>query len=144
MTAFDPSAGQPRRSALRLMLEYRGAEFRLTSRQEVEMVTPPSDPTDEYEGQSGAWLELRDARERVIYRRIIRNPLGSNVEAPSGDPKRPFTNVRVDRPSGALVLVVPDLPDAVTFRLLASVEPDRAHGAELVLQTPLRAQRRKE
>ena len=60
----------------------------------------PSDPIDPYTGRSGFWVELRDDRERVVYRRIIRSPIANEQEAPSGDPSRPFTRVASESDEG--------------------------------------------
>ena len=144
MDAFDPFQPEPRRNALRLTFRYVGTEIRVVSEQRVEMVTPFSDRLDEYEGHSGAWLELRDAHERVIYRRVIRNPIDTYVEAPSGDPNRPFTHVPKDPPEGIFVLVTPDLPEAVSLHLFATVPPNRADAAKEISRVSLRAQRKQE
>ena len=89
---FD-SPPRPNR-ALRLIFSYKGSKATLESRQEIAMTVPPSDRTYEYEQQSGFWFELRDAQDRVLYRRVMRNPMEEELEAPSGDPSRPFTRVR--------------------------------------------------
>ena len=101
------SADRPQ-DAIRLTLEYEGTDVRVISGQRVRMTAPPSDPVDEYEGQAGFWFELRDQDDRVLYRRVVSNPIRSDVEVLSGDPVRPFTHVSLPDPSGTFTLVVPD------------------------------------
>lgn len=101
------SADRPQ-DAIRLTLEYEGIDVRVVSGRRVRMTAPPSDPVDEYEGQTGFWFELRDQDDRVSYRRVVSNPIRSDVEVLSGDPVRPFTHVSRPDPSGTFTLVVPD------------------------------------
>ena len=111
--------------ALRLIFSYKGAKPTLVSRQELEMIVPPSDRTSEYEQHSGFWVEVRDAEERVIYRRVMRNPMEEEREAPSGDPKRPFTRVRPQNPQGVFAVLVPYVDAAEELVLFSS--PGGAH-----------------
>jgi hypothetical protein len=66
------------------------------------MRLPPSEVYD-YERHSGAWFELRDAEGRVLYRRVTPIPIAQDLEAPSGDSKRPFTHVEAEQ-RGTFVL----------------------------------------
>ncbi len=106
--------------ALRLIFSYKGSKPTLESRQEIEMTVPPSDRTYEYEQQSGFWVELRDLDDRVIYRRVMRNPMETEREAPSGDPKRPFTRVSPQNPQGTFAVLVPYVDSAEALVLCAS------------------------
>lgn len=129
-----------RNQALRLSFEYRGDQVRLVSRQRVEMRAPASDRTDEYEGHSGFWVEVRDVENRVIYRRVMHNPIRFEHEAPSGDPEKPFTHVKIEDPDGAFTLVVPDFPEAQVVSLFGS-PPDRpAEPAKQVLRVDFKEQ----
>jgi hypothetical protein len=104
--------------ALRLIFSYKGTKAKLESQHAVEMIVPPSHPMDEDAPQSGFWFEVRDAQERVLYRRSLHDPMQSALEAPSGDPTRPFTRVAARDPEGTFVVLVPALDAAhvVTVR----------------------------
>jgi hypothetical protein len=102
------------------------------------MTTPGSDAVHDYRGQTGSWFELRDADERVLYRRVIHNPLRFDREAPSGDPGRPFTRVPVEQPEGIFVLVVPDLAGAEVLALFATPSPGLGEPAKEIARVPVR------
>jgi hypothetical protein len=115
----DQSSASPRR-ALRLTFAYEGTKVELVSKLAVEMIAPPSDRTDEYEDHAGFWIELRDPDDRLLYRRIMHNPIQTDREAPSGDPDRPFTRVRTDQKQGTFTIIVPDLEQAQDLNLVGS------------------------
>ena len=125
----DPRFDAPQRPnrALRLIFSYNGGQTKLESQHEVEMMALPSDPTGAYEGHSGFWVELRDAEERVVYRRITRNPIEEEHEAPSGDPSRPFTRVRTESDEGTFAVLVPQIESAEALVLCASPTGERLH-----------------
>jgi hypothetical protein len=101
------------------------------------MLTPPSDLTDGYQGQSGFWFELRDANDRVLYRRILHNPIRSHIEAPSGDPARPFMQVRKPQTKGIFELLAPELAGARTLVIFASPPADPGAPASQVARLSL-------
>jgi hypothetical protein len=94
--------------AVRLTFEYDGDKVRLVRRTPLDKVPPPSDPTEGYEGQSGSWLELRDARGRVIHRQVLHHPIKHDVEVFSGDPGHPFVRHMLDKPTGDFDVIVPE------------------------------------
>ena len=71
--------------AVRLLIQYDNHRLTLSSRQGIEMATPPSDPVRGYEGQSGFWYEVRGPKDQVRYRRVIGNPLPTDVEVTTHD-----------------------------------------------------------
>lgn len=123
--------------ALRLIFSYRGNRARLESQQAVEMMVPPSHPTYDHGKQSGFWFEMRDAEDRVLYRRALHNPLQTDLEAPSGDPTRPFTRVPVKDPQGTFVILVPALEAARSVRVCASPSDARTRAAREIVRVPL-------
>ena len=127
-----------RNHALRLIFDYRGMQVGLRSQQQIEMVSPPSDPIDEYEGHSGFWLELRDAKENVLYRQIMHNPIQLELEALSGDPERPFTNVKNDTDEGTFMVVVPAIEEAVVAVLHSSPADDPSAPAKEIARIDLK------
>jgi hypothetical protein len=106
--------------ALRLTFEYEDSNVRLISRQSVEMVVPPSDAIQNYEGQKGFWYELRDEKDHTLYRRVIHNPIKFDVEVFYDDPENPITRREVKQPRGTFFLAIPDLEQAVTLTLHSS------------------------
>ena len=134
-----PSSAQsePNR-ALRLTFSYEGNNVRLVSRQSVEMKIAPSDRTDEYEGHSGFWFELKDANNRTLYRRVMSNPIKTHLEAPSGDPQRPFTHVKADKLKGTFVILAPALEGAATLLIFASPPEAAARSAKEIARIDLK------
>lgn len=128
----------PRR-ALRLIFTYKGAKAKLESQQSVEMIVPPSLATYEDAPQSGFWFELRDAEDRVLYRRAMHDPIPAEMEAPSGDPARPFTRVAVKDPQGTFAILVPALDAAHSVRVCAGPADARARTAREIVRIPLKA-----
>jgi len=135
-TGFQPVGGPSR--TLRLTFEYEGTTVRLLSRQAVEMLAPPSDRTDEYANHAGFWVEVRDAEDRVLYRRILHHPIQWTREAPSGDPQRPFTRVPNDSKRGVFTVLVPDFPNAQHVRLVGSPPGEPARAAEEIMRVDLK------
>jgi hypothetical protein len=97
----------------------------------------PSDPVYDYQGQSGSWFEVRDETGRVLYRRILHDVMPADMEAPSGDPERPFTRVKADR-RGTFVLTMPNLSRAESIVLFASPDDDPRRSAREIGRFDLR------
>jgi hypothetical protein len=106
--ADHPGSGQP--SAWRLTFEYDGDEVRIVGRQRVAMVAPPDDSELLERGHAGYWIEVRTAKNRVLYRQVLHDPLQTDMEVFPADPSQPIERVPVQRPKGVFQVVVPDLP----------------------------------
>lgn len=128
--------------ALRLLIEYDGRKLAVRERQQVEMATPPSDPLRGYDGQSGFWYELRDAKGRVLYRRIVNNPI--RYEAEAHDPETGIRRYPIEKPRGVFAVLVPVLPEADSLVVVSSpLDPGKsAAPAEPLARIPL-GQKRK-
>ena len=121
-------SSERRNYALRLTFAYEGDDLRLVKRQRLEMIAPPPDPTTGYEGQSGFWFELQDVAGRVLYRRVLHQPIQYDVEIYPADPALPLTRRRLDEPRGIFVLLAPDLEQARTLVICGSPrDPEMAH-----------------
>jgi hypothetical protein len=89
-------------------------------------------------GQSGAWVEVRDADDRLLYYRHLHDPIPSSVEVfadESGEPslsRRPTTSDRSE-----FSIVVPDLPDAA--QLIVYLTPVRPAESERSGRRPRKA-----
>ena len=124
MLGDEAGQGGPAK-AIRLTLVQDGNDLKVISRQSVRMRVPASDPTYGFESKSGFWLEVRSAEHDVVYRRSIPDPLDEEIEAPSGDPERPFTRARAPD-ERVFVLLVPDTDDGRELVLCASPRGVRA------------------
>lgn len=135
-------SGRAQSRAVRFTIGYDGPTLRVLDRSTVEMATPPSDPVRGYEGQSGFWYELHDAKGGILYRRIVANPIQFDVEV--HDLETGSRRVPVAKPRGVFVVLVPDLPDADSLVLVSSpLEPEKsAAAAEALVRFPLAPPRR--
>lgn len=114
--------------SIRFTFSYRGANIKLESRQSIKMIAPPSDPLEVRDKRSGFWYELRDKENRVLYRRIIQNPVKYAVEVRSDKKDTPLVWENVKDPAGQFVLLTPELPEAESIVLVSSpFELDRAN-----------------
>ncbi len=112
---------------LRLTFSYEGHNVRLVSRQSVEMIPPSSDPITLEEERSGFWYELQDKQGRVLYRRVVHNPIRFEAEVFSHHPEVPLTRTKIDNPQGMFQLLVPETHEAATLVLFSSpLEPEFA------------------
>ncbi len=115
----DARQGDPTR-AIRLTMVQDGGNLKVLSRQSVRMRVPESDATYGFENKSGFWVELRSAAQECVYRRGIPNPMEDEIEAPSGDPERPFTRAAAPSKGRVFVVLVPDTEEARELVLSAS------------------------
>jgi hypothetical protein len=116
------TVGEPPQSALRLTFAYSGDSIRLVASRAVDMLVPPSDPVDGYQGQTGFWAELRDSTGNVIYRRVMHDPISSYHEVHSL-PGTPPTHTPVRNREGVFEIVVPALPAGATVVLFGTPHP---------------------
>lgn len=124
---IERSGQAPAPRALRLLLEYEGDRITLRERQAVETATPPSDPIRGFEGQSGFWYELHDAKGALLYRRVASNPIQFEVE--SHDPETGFRRHAVEKPRGVVSVLLPDLPEATRLVIVSSPLQPEKHAA---------------
>lgn len=109
--------------ALRIIVTAKGRDVADLKVQRARMIVPPSDTTYGLKAKCGYWFELRDERGKVLYRRILSEPVDS-VEAPSGDPERSLMRATVEDREQVIVLLVPDLERARSLNYCASPHGD--------------------
>jgi hypothetical protein len=112
------------RYAWRVTFEYGGGQVQKISQRRVEMASPPSHAREGYERHVGFWYELRDADDKVVYRRAIHNPIQVHYEvfSPAGSlVRRPIEN-----PGGTFEIVVPELAGAPHLVLYGTPHPSAA------------------
>jgi hypothetical protein len=106
--------------AVRLTFAYDGDNVRLVARQPMTKTPPRSDATEGYEGQSGSWLEIRDAQGRVLHRHILHHPIKHDVEVLSDAPGHPFVRRMLAKPQGSFEVIVPEFDGPHSVRLFHS------------------------
>lgn len=116
--------GEPPPTALRLTFTYSDDSLRLAASRPVNMIVPPSDPVDGYQGQAGFWAELRDSTGKTIYRRIMHDPFPSyhEVHSPSASP----THTPVRNREGAFEIVLPVPPQESRIVFFGTPQPPSA------------------
>lgn len=114
---------------MRMTFSFSGREIRLESIQRIAMRALPSHEAAGFEDRSGFWVELHDAQDRVLYRRVEHNPMAHEIEVYPDEQTREFTRIPLADPAGTFDIVVPDLPDAREFTLYASL-PEPAPESE--------------
>src|SRR5687767_545208 len=100
--------------ALRLTCTYEGEKITVISRERLEMVTQASDALEDFDQKIGFWLELRGSQGELLYRQVLDDRFRSDIEV-FQDPNEAggaIVRAAIDRASGYLVPVVPDLPQA--------------------------------
>lgn len=142
MDPADPTQRAEPNRAIRLLVNYDKSGFSVSDSWDLETLAPPSQSLDPARGTSGFWVELRDAKNNVLYRRVMQNPVPPDVEV--FDPEEGLHRVAVDEPKGVFTVLVPDLPDAEQIAFVSSpMDPaKRQNPAREVAALPLRGRRR--
>ena len=133
MTQSEPHATAPPAATLRITFAYRGRDIRLAASRRVAMIAPPSVTAAPTAGQSGYWIELRNAAGDLLYHRVLSNPIRADVEVYADDPRQTLTRIPIAAPEGQFEVLVPDLPDAQTFLFFGTpgAAPESAPSREL-------------
>jgi hypothetical protein len=106
LKSVKPSAKSPK--AVRLTFSYQGDQVKLVSQQPVEMTVPPSDPLRGYEEHKGFWAEVKNARDKTLFRRVLHNPTRNDAEVFSDDTEQSISREPAPKRTGVFVVVVPD------------------------------------
>jgi hypothetical protein len=136
---LEITPGKPPERAIRIAIGYEGPRLRVASRKLLAMRAPPSDPIVVPERQSGFWFQVEDVAGRLVYRKVMENPIRFDTETPSDDPEKPLRRERLAQTAGTFLLLVPLSPQAHTVRVFSSpLSPERsAQPAEEVFTFPL-------
>ncbi len=113
-------------TSTRLNFEYHDRDIELVSWNRLKKISPPSDPMENYEDESGWWVILTDGRGNVVYRQVIHNPIRIDKELFSYGRKG---GVSWEIPNAAeqnaeFSVLVPDIPTATHLSLYGSFEED--------------------
>jgi hypothetical protein len=117
--AKEPTGTERLDRALRVIFERKGGKVRLVSMQRLHMLVPPPQALAPANAGRGSWIELRDGKERPVYRRVIADPL-ADLEVVTEDPERPLQRIGLDEARAVFFFIVPDIKGA--RRLLLSSE----------------------
>jgi hypothetical protein len=115
----SPSAADYPGESLRLIFAYEGSTVKLISKQNVRIKPPPSDPLEHKQGQSGFWYEVRDSHLKVLYRRIMNNPIRTDREFFDNE-TRSLSRQQINNPKGIFSVLIPAMPDATSIALFSS------------------------
>jgi hypothetical protein len=107
--------------AVRLTFSRDGNDVTLLSQQTVEMTVAPSDTTENIANHKGFWYELRDAQQKLLYRRVMHLPVAESKEV-FGPPglDHSISRVPISQPKGTFSVVVPDVDRGHTVVLMSS------------------------
>jgi hypothetical protein len=116
----------------RMTFEYDGDQIKLVSEQHVQMIVPPSQPLEQQPHEvSGFSVLLRNRQEQPVYRFTRTSPIQHDAEVfnpPGADDS--ITRVPVEKPQGAFVVLVPDVPGAKTLELVGHPPQPNMFGAQ--------------
>jgi hypothetical protein len=101
---------------LRITFAHDGPKLEITNVQRVAMRAPAALPPAG-DNQAGYWLEVRDSKGALLYHRPIHDPLRQHVESFGEAAGAPTQRLADAGDRGEFEVLVPDLPDAQTFRL---------------------------
>lgn len=95
--------------AMRLTFSYDGDDVKLISQQRAEMMVPPSDPLKGYGKHKGFWAELKNERDKTLYRHVMHNPTRNDAEVFPETPGQTISREPAPKRKGVFVVVVPDV-----------------------------------
>jgi len=123
----------PYTHTLRITFAHDGPKLEIKHVQRVAMRAPAA-LAPASDNQAGYWLEVRDGKGALIYHRPIHDPLRHHVESFGDAPGAPMRRHPATTDQGEFEVLVPDLPDAQTFRLHGpSAAPPTAAAATLAM-----------
>lgn len=115
------SSDQKRTNAKRLTFSYKGYKIKLIEQQNIQKIVPPSVTVDTTNNRSGFWFEITGDKQDVLYRRIIDNPIKTDIEVFSDEKvTESVSRHKVSDIKGAFSIVIPDIPEAEGLDLFGS------------------------
>jgi hypothetical protein len=115
------SSDQKRTNAKRLTFSYEGNKIKLIEQQNIQKIVPPSVTVDTKNNRSGFWFEVTGDKQDVLYRRIIDNPIKTDIEVFSDEKvTESISRHKVSDIKGAFSIVIPDIPEAEGLDLFGS------------------------
>ena len=127
------------RSTLQITFAYDGERVRLARIERLQGIAPGSPPPAPKVGEnSGSWVELRDAQDRLLFYRVLHNPVRYMVEEHLPDGR--IRAVPGPAEAGTFDVLLPDIPEAASVALFSSPFDMERSGepAEEIGRFPLR------
>jgi hypothetical protein len=124
--------------AMRLTFSYDGDDVKLVSQERTDMMVPPSDPLKGYGKHKGFWAELKNERDKTLYRRVMHNPTRNDAEVFPETPDQSISREPAPKRKGVFVVVVPDIDkgEEVTLSRSSPEEEGPASGLLSLASTP--------
>ncbi|HEX5886297.1 MAG TPA: hypothetical protein VFY67_17275 [Pyrinomonadaceae bacterium] len=124
--------------AMRLTFSYEGDEVKLISQKRTEMMVPPSDPVTGFNKQKGFWAELKNDRDKTLYRHVMHNPTRNDAEVFPETPGQSISREPAPKRKGVFVVVVPDTDkgEEVTLSRSSPDEEGPESGLRALASTP--------
>ena len=98
---------------------------RLARVERVRAISPGIATAPPQPGQSGAWVEVRDGKRNLLYYRPLHDPIPTSTEVFSDESGQPsLSRIPSMTMQGEFTVLVPDLPNAVSFAFHASPVAD--------------------
>ena len=124
--------------AMRLTFSYDGDNVKLVSQKRTEMMVPPSDPLQGFNKQKGFWAELKNERDKTLYRHVMHNPTKNDAEVFPETPGESISREPAPKRKGVFVVVVPDTGkgEEVTLSRSSPEEEGPESGLRALASTP--------
>ena len=112
--------------AIRISCAVDGDKIEPLETERVDMAVQAGDDPDRFKNAVGFWVELIDEAGKPVFRQVVADPCARYAEvfAAPGEEGPPIRAVKVDKPSGLFVVVVPDEPGAHHVSLVRSEVDD--------------------
>jgi hypothetical protein len=108
-------------SAERLVIQYKSGSYQLLSRTPLLKVLPPSDELPATNrAVSGFWFEVQTPKQKVIYRRIIPDPIKVYTEVPGPAPEPRPERAEAVRTEVVFTVLIPQVPGSNNLVLVSS------------------------
>jgi hypothetical protein len=136
-TPPKPTPPEPMK-AMRLTFSYEGDDVKLISQKRAEMMVPPSDPVKGFDKQKGFWAELKNERDKTLYRQVMHNPTRNDAEVFPETPGQSISREPAPKRKGVFVVVVPDTGkgEEVTLSRSSPEEQGPASGLRALSSKP--------
>src|SRR5215210_835841 len=136
-TSSQRTSSEPTK-AMRLTFSYDGDYVKLVSQKRTDMKVPPSDPVTAFKKQKGFWAELKNERDKTLYRHVMHNPTRNDAEVFPETPGQSISREPAPKRKGLFVVVVPDTAkgEEVTLSRSSPEEQGPASGLRALASKP--------
>ena len=120
---------------LRITFAHDGPKLEIARVQRVAMLAPAAAAPPAGDERAGYWLEVSDSKGALLYHRPIHDPTRRHIESFGEAPGAPMRRHPATTDPGEFEVLVPDLPDAQTFRLQGPPAAPTAAAATTLART---------